>query len=393
MDTRRIAVFIAGAAAFATLYAPQSLLPVLRPWLGGHAMLAGLVVSAATFGVAVGAPWMGRLGDRLGRRRVIVSAAFAAAVPTLAIASAQSALQMVTARFVEGLTLPGIFAVTVAYITDVWPAQQARSVTGLYVSGTIFGGFSGRLIAGMVAEVAGWRCAFLVLALMQVLFALALWRWLAPDPPKDRAAATRRAPPLLQLLAIPALRGVYVAGFAILFALVGGFTYISLTLAQAPYHLGPAALSAMFTVYIVGGLLAPVSGPVLNALGHTRMLTLAWTVAIGGLLLTLLPELPMIIAGLCLFSAGLFLAQTTATTFVGEAVPAARGAAVGLYVTSYYIGGSIGGVLPAPLWAHAGWPAVVLLIAAAGALSVTAAWRSFGAPDATAALAAEGATR
>src|SRR3546814_7525637 len=58
-------------------------------------------------------------------------------------------------------------------------------------------------------------------------------------------------------------------------------------------------------------------------------------------------------------------------------MPRARGAAVGLYVTSYYIGGSVGGILPAPLWSHFGWPGVVALIALAGVISVTLGQHGF----------------
>jgi len=74
-DPRRAAVVLAGAAAFVSLYAPQSLLPLLRVWMGTNAALAGLVVSAATAGVALIAPFTGWLADRYGRRRVIVMAA------------------------------------------------------------------------------------------------------------------------------------------------------------------------------------------------------------------------------------------------------------------------------------------------------------------------------
>jgi predicted MFS family arabinose efflux permease len=375
MDTRRLAVFLAGAAAFATLYAPQSILPVLHPWLGGNTALAGLVVSATTLGVALAAPFMGALSERAGRRRIIAIAAFAACVPTLGIAAAQDAAQMIAARFLEGLLLPGIFAVTVAYIADTWPPQEARSVTALYVAGTIFGGFFGRLTAGLVTEFAGWRLAFVVLTLMQLVYAFAVFTWLPQEPRRGMHAESRID--LRELLRSAQMRGICLAGFAILFSLIAGFTYVSLMLAQPPFSLGPAALSGIFAVYVVSGLVTPVAGRLLNALGHRRLFALAWAATIGGLLLTLPASLPSVIAGLCLFSGGLFFAQTTAMTFVGEAMPAARGPAVGVYVTSYYIGGSVGGVLPAPVWSRTGWPGVIALIAIAGTVSVISAWRSF----------------
>ncbi len=381
MDRRRIAVALAGAAAFVNLYAPQSLLPLLHDWLGRDAAMAGLIVSAGTAGVALAAPFAGWAADRFGRRRVIVASAFAVVLPALCVAAAQTPLQLIAARFVEGLFLPAIFAVTVAYAGDEWPPQQSRSITALYVAGTIGGGFCGRLLSGLVGEVAGWRWAFLALAILQFALALLIRAWL-PRETVHRPPATALFTTMRHLLSRKSLRGAYLTGFLLLFSLVGGFTYVSLRLAEPPFALGPAALSAIFVVYVVGLVITPLSGRLLNRLGHPRVLALAWSVAITGLLLTLPTNLPAVTVGLCLFSAGLFVAQTASTSFVAEAGGTARAAAVGLYVTSYYIGGSVGGVLPAPAWERFGWPGVVAILTAAGLLSAWSGWRSFRLPRA-----------
>src|SRR5581483_7840275 len=69
MERRTLGVLLAGAAAFVNLYAPHSLLPLLRGWMGASAALSGLTISAGTLGVALAAPFAGRIADRLGRRR------------------------------------------------------------------------------------------------------------------------------------------------------------------------------------------------------------------------------------------------------------------------------------------------------------------------------------
>jgi predicted MFS family arabinose efflux permease len=376
MDRRRLAVTLAGAAAFVNLYAPQSLLPLLHDWLGQDAAMAGLIVSSGTLGVALAAPFAGWLSDRWGRRRVIVAAAFAVVIPAIFVGLAQNPTQLILARFIEGLFLPGIFAVTVAYAGDEWPADQSRAVTALYVAGTIGGGFCGRFVSGLVAEFHGWRWAFIVLAGMQLALAILIWAWLPPERISRRSSQSPFAA-MGSLLKRPALQGAYLTGFMLLFTLVGGFTYVTLRLAASPFLLGPAALSGIFAVYLVGMTITPLSGRLLNRFGHARVLVLAWSIAIAGLALTLLPTLALVIAGLCLFSAGLFIAQTTATSFVAEAGGSHRAAAVGLYVTCYYAGGSVGGVLPAPVWERAGWAGVVTLLVIAGLISAAVGWRRF----------------
>lgn len=380
MNRRRIAVTLAGIAAFINLYAPQSLLPLLRDWIGNDAARAGLIVSAGTFGVAVAAPFAGLLADRFGRRRVIVIAAFLAVVPGLLAGLAPTPEALMLIRLVQGLCLPGIFAVTVAYIAEEWPAAQARAVTAVYVAGTIGGGFCGRLLSGVVAEFAGWRWAFASLALLQLGLALLIRVWLPPGRDIPRLRGTPRTP-LLPLLLRPGLRGAYATGFLMLFALVGGFTYMTLHLSQTPYSLGPAALSTIFAVYLAGIVITPYSGRLLNAYGHAKVLVMAWAFGVTGLLLTLFPPLPVIGIGLCLFSLGLFIAQTATTSFVSEAAGPERGPAVGLYVTCYYLGGSAGGVIPAVVWHWAGWPGVVGLMCCAGGIAALIGWRSFRFPE------------
>jgi YNFM family putative membrane transporter len=375
-DKRRIAAVLAGAAAFLSLYAPQSLMPLLHAWLGSNAAMAGLIVSAGTFGVAIAAPFAGLLADRIGRRRVITLAAFIVVLPTAAIAFAQTPAQLIIARLLQGIFLPGIFGVTVAYIGSEWPQSESRQVTALYVAGTIGGGFIGRFVSGLVAEFAGWHWGFGALAIGQLLLAIAIRAWLPTEQHRNVSTAS----PLKTMQALlrrAELRGAYAVGFTLLFALVGGFTYVTLRLAEPPFSLGPAALSAIFAVYLVGVLGTALSGRLLNRHGHARVLILAWAITIIGLALSLLPNLLAMIVALALFSAGIFIAQTAATSFVAEASGDARATSVGLYVLFYYLGGSVGGVLPATLWTRYGWPGVAAMIVVVGMLSIAIGWRSF----------------
>ena len=70
------------------------------------------------------------------------------------------------------------------------------------------------------------------------------------------------------------------------------------------------------------------------------------------------------VAGLALCCTGVFIAHASASSYVGTIVHEAHAAAVGLYVTFYYAGGSLGSALPGRFWNRGGWPACVALIAA-----------------------------
>ena len=75
-------------------------------------------------------------------------------------------------RFLQGLLLPPIFAVTVAYIGDEWPPADVAGVAGIYIAGSSLGGFCGRFVPGVLADLIGWRGAFLALAVLSLIGAI-----------------------------------------------------------------------------------------------------------------------------------------------------------------------------------------------------------------------------
>jgi len=404
-----VAIMAAGVAAFLNLYATQPLLPMLvrvfsaqeigiRMALGASAAklqagiilrtlglaAVGMTVSAATIGVALSAPFCGLIAERIGRKRVIVSATFLLAIPTFLAATAPSLPVLIFWRFLQGLVMPGIFAVAIAYISEEWPAAKVASAMSLYVSATVLGGFLGRMVPGYAAThriVAaihpGWRLGFLIIGVCDLLFGVVIARWL----PRDRKAApqTRMSQGMLQHFRNPRLIATYAIGFNVLFSLVAIFTYITFHLAAPPYALTPAQLSSLFVVYLVGLIVTPVAGLGIGRFGSRPVLMIAILVSMVGAALTLLHSIPLIIAGLVLCSSGVFVCQSAATSYIQTAAAAGmRASAAGLYVACYYIGGSVSGVVPGFFWRFGGWTACVTLVMAVQAITIPIAffgWR------------------
>ena len=158
VDRRKIAVATAGFSTFLTLYSPQALLPALAREFGVGAAEISAIMTASTLAIALTAPFTGAVADVLGRKRVIAAAMLAVVVPLIGAALAPDVQALIAWRFLQGLLLPPIFAVTVAYIGDELPHHEATTVAGIYSSGSSLGGFSGRLFAGLLAD-RGWSDA------------------------------------------------------------------------------------------------------------------------------------------------------------------------------------------------------------------------------------------
>jgi predicted MFS family arabinose efflux permease len=157
------------------------------------------------------------------------------------------------------------------------------------------------------------------------------------------------------------------------------FTYVSFHLAAPPYDFSSTLLGAIFVTYLGGTVISPAAGWMLARLGRRRLLLAVIAAWMLGAALLLAPPLHAIIAGLTLCAACGMLCQTIATGHVTVIARGGRSSAVGLYVTSFYFGGSMGAFLPGLAWERAGWGgciALVLAMLAGMAVIAALAYRS-----------------
>jgi predicted MFS family arabinose efflux permease len=364
-DRRHYAVALAGLSAFLNLYAPQALLPLLAREFGVGVADISLIMTASSLAVALTAPFTGAIADVLGRKRVISVAVLALIVPTAMVAFSQSIDALIFWRFVQGLLLPPIFAVTVAYIGDEWPAVEATGVTGLYVSASAVGGFLGRFLTGIVSDSIGWRGAFVVDAGITAVCAVAIIILLPRERRFVRASSLGASlRQMVHHLGNRQLLATYAVGFGVLFNFIATFTYVNFLLAAPPYNLSPSMLGTIFVVYLLGTASAPLTGRAIVMFGRRLFVVGAIIIWVGGILLTLLPSLSAIIAGLAIAAACGMVCQASSTSYVATTAKGGVSSAVGLYVTAFYTGGSVGAFLPGLFWAHGGWPFTVAMVAA-----------------------------
>jgi MFS transporter, YNFM family, putative membrane transport protein len=353
----RLALFLCGCAAFLNLYATQSILQIFAAQFQISAKAAGWSITVTTLAVALTAPFVSRLTGRFEQRAVIAAAALLLALPTLMTAYADSFAEVLVWRFVEGILIPVVFATSVAYIGDRWSGGTVTEVTSLYVAGTVLGGFAGRFVTGVMTEYVGWREAFELLAALSLMVGGFIQFLL----PANRARAKRLSGSVSGVFRQPLL-AAYAVGFCVLFSQVATFTYAGLYLGLPPFNLGPAALGTLYMVFLLALVVIPIAGRLSKARPHGQLLTGAALFGVSGSALTLVPSLWCIVTGLALSSTGVFLAQAAANAFTTATARDNKAAAVGVYLTCYYLGGSCGAIAPALIWEQWGWAGCVALI-------------------------------
>ena len=373
-------LWLIGFFAFLNVYSLQSVLPMVMADFQASPVQAGLAVGATVLGIGVVSPFMGMLSDAWGRKNIVSASLLFLTVPTALIPLAGNFHALIALRFIQGLAVPGIVVVLIAYIAEEFRDGGVARMTTTYVGGTVMGGFSGRFITGHAGELLGWRGAFWALAALNLLGALAVILRL---PPSRNFVANRNFRggfvTLARHLKNQRLLCACAVGFCVLFSLVGAFTYVNLYLAAAPFRLSSAGLANVFLVYLLGVLVTPLAAQWIDRLGYKRCLQSALSVSVVGLLLTLWPSLPAVVAGLAICSTGVFLCQSATISAIAKNVTEGRSLATGIYYLSYYAGGAAGSWLAGLAFEQSGWTGSVVTIAAfqlMGIAIVTRVWRT-----------------
>jgi YNFM family putative membrane transporter len=380
-----IALFLGPAFVFANMYTTQAILPVLSRAFRVDAPTAGLTISIIVLAVAIGSLFYGPLSDRIGRKVVMVGSSLLITLPTLLCAFAPNFTILLCLRALQGLLMPGLTSVAISYVNDEFRGRERGLAMGVYVSGQTLGGLFARLGSAALTAATSWQIALFSFSLPTLIAALAMWRFL----PDSQGRQSQQAPHLLhrrQRAAISDsvsdqsegnvlrqslsdiwfhlhnqhLVGAFIIGFTLFFGFVGTFTYLPYYLSGPHFGLSTVQLGLVYLLWLTG-LCSPIAGSLAGRVGSRRAIAVSMSLAGCGLLVTLIPLLPLVITGLGLLALGMFCTIPAVNLYLGEQAHKAKGTAASLYLSCYYFGGSLGAVLPGIALLHGGWPGVALL--------------------------------
>jgi YNFM family putative membrane transporter len=355
----------AGVATFAQLYSTQAVLPMMAADLQVTAAEAALTISLATVGLAVTVlPWS-FLADRIGRVRAMMWGISAATVLGLLVPLASSFPLLLGLRTLEGMALGGIPAIAIAYLNEEVNKAHAALAAGSYVAGTTLGGLAGRLLAGVVGELWGWRAAALAVSVLAAAAAV-LFLVLVPQARGFTAAAASGFRGALRTLAghgrNPRLLALYIQAFLLMGGFVAVYNYLGFRLSGEPFSLPATAISLIFLAYLSGTVSSRWAGGLTLRFGRRNVLISGTVLMVAGLALTLTQVLALILVGLLLFTGGFFAAHSIGAGWTGVIATTGRAQAASLYNLAYYLGSSVIGWAGGLVFQTLGWTALALAV-------------------------------
>ncbi|WP_076850189.1 MFS transporter [Rubeoparvulum massiliense] len=350
-------LFAGGFVTFALLYCTQPLLPVFSEEFGVSPTVASLSVSFSTATLAIAIVFASQLAERLGRKTLMSWSLLLSSLLAFFIVLVPQFQLLLAIRLLQGFFLAGFPAIAMAYIGEEYHPKSIITAMGLYVSGTAIGGMTGRILIGVITDLADWRWAVVILALLSLASAFWFWRYL-PEPTHTRPhrfTLSESMKTYSMHLLNPRLLPLFLLAFLFMGSFVTMFNYLTYRLVLPPFSLSQSLVGWIFIIYLLGTVSSNTMGLVRKRFGDHWTLLINISMMFIGIQLTMVEHLWIVILGLGCFTFGFFGSHSTASSLVGARAEDHKAHASSLYLLFYYLGSSIIGAGGGWFWSQFGW--------------------------------------
>jgi predicted MFS family arabinose efflux permease len=344
-------LIILGVCGFASALAARSIDPLVTSIAADFAVpvtSAALLSSAFTLPYSLGQPFLGPLGDFLGKARILKFCLWLLTLCLIGATLAPSLGLLFSSRVGAGVAAGGIIPLALAMIGDRVPLAERHAAIGRFLAAALLGQLFGATTAGILAGTIGWRGAIGATAVAAggAAFAASWKLRVRADAARTRFrvldAVARYRLVFRNRRAFVCYGTVFVEGLAI----YGVVPFVG-DLLEAGQAGGPREAGFVIAGLGVGGiafsLLIPLVARFLGTFTMMRWGGVIAAVGLGGL--TLKTSWPVWASAFCLIGFGFFMLHSSLQTKATELAPTARGSAIALHAFFFFLGQATGPVI------------------------------------------------
>lgn len=353
--------FAIGIAVASNYYA-QPLLHSITNDLHIAIKHAGFIIMAAQFSYAVGLLFITPLGDKIERKRLILTLMILSTCGLIISATSQNLWLLML-----GTAITGLFS-TVAQVLIPFAATLSRpehrgKIVGTLMSGMLLGILLGRAFAGFVSSMTDWHYVYWIAASVMIIVTLLLWLSL---PTYNNTISINYFQLLLSIGSLykqePVLRIrslLAVISFA-LFSLL--WTPLAFLLSNKPYYYSDFIIG----LFGLAGAAGALGSPIVGKLSDKGKGFLATTIGLILLLTSWIPlslaeySLIALILGVILLDFAVQVTHVSNMNAIYQIRPEARSRMNTGYMVSYFIGGMLGSIASTYLYSNYGWIAIII---------------------------------
>ena len=357
--------------AVASVYYSQPILAAIAESLHISIQKAGNISVLSQVGYGLGLFFLTPIGDMVDRKKLILYLQIALIASLLLFAFATNLLVLYAAS-----VCIGIFAVVAQVVLPMAASlveENRGKIVGQIFTGLLIGILTARIFSGFITHLWGWQAVYIIGAVLVALSAVLM----QTDFPSvkqefDGSYASLLKSTINQLGRFSKLRSAAVTGMLTFGTLSAFWITLTLHLSGKPFEYNPSTIGMFGLLAVMGALIAPVFGKIADKGGQVKSLIFASLLVVISLVgILFFPNSIFIIAiAVILLDMGVQGAQVTNISIIYSLDINSNSRINTVYMTAYFIGGSVSAYLSLQAYQMGGWHYSVILMLILSSLAV-----------------------
>lgn len=352
---------VMAGVSVANLYYCQPLLNLIREDMGLTEFQVNLMPVFTQVGYALGLLFIIPMGDLYNRRTTIFTCFSCLIISLLSIALTHNVWLLLLASLVTGFcsVAPQVFMPFVTLYAK--PEQKARKA-GFILSGLLTGILGSRVVSGYMGSITGWRVIYYAAAVAIGISALVILKVFPNVEPTYKGKFRTLMASIITLVKKYPLSVLYSVRSGLTFgSILGMWACLAFRMKEAPFYQGSDVVGMLGLCGIAGALTASNVGRYIPRFGVEAINRFGafWVIVAWVIMGVFHDTYTGIILGVILIDIGMQCVQLSNQTATMQLCPEASSRMNTIYMTTYFIGGSLGTFLAGSLWTPFGWMGTV----------------------------------
>ncbi|MDX1809258.1 MAG: MFS transporter [Sulfurospirillaceae bacterium] len=362
MKKRELAILVyIITISLSVMYATQPLQPLLAKVFKVDVVKASAFTAVMLFSLAIAPIIYGYILESFSAKKMLQLATTILFVTNIFLGLSNNYETFLAIRIIEGLVIPAILTSVMSILANL-DKENVKFNMSVYVASTVFGGIIGRVASGFIATNFGWRIVFISLS-VELLFALYFVHKISYSGEAKLVRAN--ISDVISILKDRRFTTVYLLMFTIFFVFGGLLNILPFRIKEINPNSTEAQIGLMYLGYSTGIVVSLFSHKIVKFFKTEIRTIIAATLFFNVIVIFFATRnTTVIFLLLFIFCVGMFTIHSISSGLANSIRADKRSITSGMYLTFYYIGGSLGSIVPAMIYQNLGWNTTIFIFAA-----------------------------
>lgn len=359
-----IIIYTCTILTLCTLYAVQPIQPLFEQEFSLTRFEAVIFTTAIMLPLGIAPIFYGYFLESFSLKRFLKIAVLLLGILELLFAYSNTYIILLSIRGIQGFLIPAILTSLMSYISYITPKQQVQQAMGYYIAATIFGGFIGRLLSGVLSDIFGWRAFFIFLGI-----ALIVVFWLLSYIHEEAKVdfVKPKLSLILSVLRVKTFFYIFLMMFCVFFVFQAVLNFLPFQLQTLSENIGFSKVGLMYAGYVIGFIISMRVLLLIKIFGNERKaIIFGLCLYIFGLQMFHINSYVVMFIAMFVLCAGFFIVHSIASGLISKLAHEKKAISNGLYLSFYYSGGAIGTFAPGVFFEYLGWQTFLMLLSLIG---------------------------